>query len=65
MAESAVFVTGGSGRLGGQHVASFSETQPNRGHQCDLRDEVPESAKVRLHWLVFLSVVEEVLRFFT
>lgn len=41
MAKSAGLVTGGPSRLGGQHVASWSETKPNRSHQCHLRDEVP------------------------
>lgn len=48
MAESAAFclLAGGSSGLGGQHVASKPETEPNRSHQRHLRDEVPESAKV-------------------
>lgn len=43
-----VGLPGGSGGLGGQHVAPASEGQADRSHECHCRDEVPESEEVRL-----------------
>lgn len=48
-----LLVAGGPGGLGGQHVASQPEAEPDGSHQRHLRDEVSQSAEVGMIQIVF------------
>lgn len=43
-----VWLPGGPGGLGGQHVAPAPKGETDRSHECPRGDEVPQSEEVRL-----------------